>query len=345
MQTRRVFLKTLLALGAVLLPWSQLPKWFGETLQNGLGHPSVNLVRSSETDLNTGAKTDDSLSRTAMDDISVLTRAEMKGRAAGSAGEAKAAQYLTKQLSALGLNPMGDRLAGFGQAFTIPPMIVSRVNGRVTFKPRENQDLRTPCVNLLGGLIGENNEEIIVLSAHYDHLGIFEDRIYPGANDNAAGVGCILDVMRRIIREGKTPKRTIILCFWSAEEMGFIGSQAFVQSPLFPLEHIQAVLNADTIGNGVIGDFMMWANGENVAVRAIRQAADETGASAILTPAGGHNSDSFSFASANIPSVTLVTRDWLNKNHTPDDTISNLKQDQITKATEIMYQAVQILAF
>ena len=344
MQTRRVFIKTLLGLGTIILPWSLLPAGVGEALKNGLGHPSVDLVLPPTIKPSNAIK-GESLNRSAMDDILTLAGSEMQGRKAGSVGEAKAAEYLATQLSMLGLKPMGDPKTGFAQGFTIPPVSETRVNGRLTFRPGENQNLRTPSVNLLGGLMGENQQEVIILSAHFDHLGIFEGHLYPGANDNASGVGCILDVMRRLLREGKTPKRTIVIAFWSAEEMGFVGSEAFVRSPSFPLHQIKAVLNADTVGNGMIGDFALWADGANVAVKAVRQAAAEAGASALLTPPAGHNSDSVSFAEANIPAVTLMARDWLYKNHTPDDTAALLKPEQINLATDILYRAVHLLAF
>ncbi|TGE32584.1 M20/M25/M40 family metallo-hydrolase [Desulfosporosinus sp. Sb-LF] len=344
MQTRRVFLKTLLGLGAIILPWSLLPTRFGESMKEWLGHPPVELLLPPPIKT-TNPINVQSLNRTAIDDILTLTAPEMQGRKAGSVGEAKAAEYLASQLSMLGLKPMGDTGTEFTHAFTFPPVIEGRVNGRLTFRPGENTDLRTPSVNLLGGLMGEKLQEIILLSAHYDHLGIFEGKVYPGANDNASGVGCVLDVMRRILREGKSPKRTIVIAFWSAEEMGFVGSEAFVRSSPFPLQQIKAVLNADTVGNGMIGNFALWADGENTALKAISQAAAECGASALLVSKAGHNSDSVSFAAANIPAITFMSHDWLTKNHTPDDTIALIKPEQITLAAEILYRAVHTLAF
>jgi len=65
----------------------------------------------------------------------------------------------------------------------------------------------------------------------------------------------------------------------------------------------------------------------------------------LLTPPAGHNSDSISFLSAGIPAVTLMTHDWLYKNHTPEDTTALVKFEQIKLASEILYQAVRILAF
>jgi Predicted aminopeptidases len=344
MQTRRAFIKTLLGLGAIILPWSLLPSWVGEAIKNNLRHPPVDLVLPTKTKTSSNIEPE-SLSRSAMDDILTLTDSEMQGRRAGTVGEAKAAEYLSTQLGMLGLKPMGDLKTGFAQGFTIPPVTEGWRNGRLTFTPGVSGSLRTPSVNLLGGLMGENEQEVIVLSAHFDHLGIFEGQLYPGANDNASGVGCVLDVMRRILREGKTPKRTVVLAFWSAEEMGFVGSKAFVDAPTFPLRQIKAVLNADTVGNGMIGDFALWSDGTNMAVKAIRQAAEDAGASALLAPPAGHNSDSVSFLEVNIPAVTLMAREWLYKNHTPEDTTALLKPEQINLATDILYRAVHLLAF
>lgn len=344
MQTRRVFLKVLLFIGAIALPWSLLPIRFGEAIKKRLGLPPVELLLPPKIKLNNDFQAE-SLSRTALDDIFALTGPEMQGRKAGSIGEARAAEYLSSQLSMLGLKPMGDQETGFTHVFTIPPVQESRVNGRLTFKAGLNSQLRAPSVNLLGALMGGKTEEIILISAHYDHLGVFEGQVYPGANDNASGVGCVLDVMRRILREGNTPKRTIVLAFWSAEEMGFVGSQAFVGSATFPLQQIQAVLNVDTVGNGMIGDFALWGDGDNLALKTIRQASVEVGASAQKVSQAIHNSDSISFAAAGIPAVTLMARDWLVKNHTPEDTITLLKPEQIQLAAEIVYRAIRILAF
>lgn len=347
MKTRRAFIKALLGLGAISLPWSLWPIRVEDAVKLGLGRPPVDLLLPPEIEENEGFYGVDaeSLNRTALDDILTLTGEEMQGRKAGSIGEAKAAVYLEAQLRKLGLMPMGQQKTGYIHVFTIPPVMETKLKGRLIFKHGDRQALKVPTVNLLGGLMGETPQEVILLSAHYDHMGVFEGQVYPGANDNASGVGCILDVMRRVLREGKVPKRTIVVAFWSAEEMGFLGSQAFVKAPSFPLDQIKAVLNVDTVGNGKIGDFALWAEGNNVAVKALRQAAAECEGSALLTPPVGHNSDSVSFASVNVPAVTLISRDWLVKNHTPEDDTTRLKLEQVQLATEMIYRALRTLAF
>lgn len=281
-----------------------------------------------------------------MEDILSLTHPELQGRRGGTVGEEKAAAYLVAQMKGLGLEPLGD-LAGkqtrdYLNVFTVYPVVEEFYNGRLTFRAGKPDDLRTPSANVIGGLMAADSQESVILSAHYDHLGIFNGNLYPGANDNASGVGCILDVMRRLIKEKTKPKRNVVLAFWSAEEMGFVGSYSFIQKPTFSLQGIHAVFNVDTVGNGPLQEFALWANSDNRALQAI-QAAAESKANAQLTPNNGYNSDQIYFNLDHVPAVTLMARDWLVKNHTPEDVPDLINPQKIALAGDILYDAVQKL--
>lgn len=337
MQTRRDFLKIIAGLGAGILPWTGLPWLFEDAIGRRLGKVPVQLLLSEAGEMEEGRE--ENLHRSAMADIVALTSPEMQGREAGTTGETKAAAYLSKQLSTLGLKPLGDNGAGFTFAFTIPLVHKSFVNGRLTFLPGSSDPLRPPGENVIGSLTG-NQEDVIILSAHFDHLGIYQNEVYPGANDNASGVACVLDVMRRLIREEKVLNHTVVAAFWSAEESGYNGSRAFLEHPTFPLEKLKAVFNVDTIGNGMVGNFILWGKDENAAVKVMEDAAEAAKCSAVFIPNSQHNSDQLSFAQAGIPAVTLLAREWLVKNHTPEDTIGMIKPEQIALASEVLYRAV-----
>lgn len=350
MHSRRVFLKLLFGLGAFILPWTSGPSKLKTVLEAYEKLPKAKLYtplppsQSLSDDLQA-----ESLNRTAMEDIIALTAPEMEGRRAGLVGEGRASQYLVKELSKLRLKPMGDRDGSFAHVFTIPPVKESVIGERLTFTAGPVGDLRTPSMNLLAGLEGEKDDEIILLSAHYDHLGIYQGQVYAGANDNASGVGCVLEVLRRLIRdnhqENRIPKKTIVVAFWSAEEMGYVGSRAFISSPSFPLDRIKAVINVDTIGNGSLGEFALWSSGTtHLAIQAVQDAAAAMGVRAQYTPNRGHNSDQSSFTQAGIPAVTLMARDWLQNNHSPQDTAENINPEQLGLATEIVYRAIKSLA-
>ena len=86
--------------------------------------------------------------------------------------------------------------------------------------------------NVLGMIEGKNPDEIVIVGAHYDHLGtdlfLAGDRIYNGADDNASGVSAVLQIARAFLATGKQPERTVIFAFWDGEEKGLLGSRAFV---------------------------------------------------------------------------------------------------------------------
>ncbi|WP_088189128.1 M20/M25/M40 family metallo-hydrolase [Desulfosporosinus sp. FKA] len=349
MPTRRSFLKCIAGLGAGLLPWLGWSK-ISELVNLQVVQASILTKDSSLKPENSILVKDDSyLNQTAMDDIFALTKSDIQGRRAGTVGAEKAAAYLMEQLEGLGLEPLGDLMEdntrNYTNAFTVYPVVEEFFHGRLTFRPGNPQDLRTPCVNVIGGVMGTNRNESVILSAHFDHLGIFQGSLYPGANDNASGVGCILDVMRRLLKEGVKPKRNVILAFWSAEEMGFVGSFSFLQKPTFPLQGIQAVFNVDTIGNGPLRDFSIWASSDNKAVQAVQTAASAEKISIPLTSHDGYNSDQLYFNMDHIPAVTMMAKDWLYKNHTPADVPDFVNPEKIALANKILYNAVQAIAF
>lgn len=106
--------------------------------------------------------------------------------------------------------------------------------------------------NVLGFIEGgEKKEEVIVLSAHYDHLGVNENKIFPGADDNASGVAALLEIARAF-REAKMdgygPKRSLLFIAFTGEEKGLFGSDYYVRNPVVPLDNTVANLNIDMVG-------------------------------------------------------------------------------------------------
>ena len=103
----------------------------------------------------------------------------------------------------------------------------------------------------MGKIEGKNPNEIVIVGAHYDHLGIDPmldgDQIYNGADDNASGVSAVLQIARAFLATGQQPERTVVFAFWDGEEKGLLGSKAFVQS--FPeIKNVKGYLNFDMIG-------------------------------------------------------------------------------------------------
>ena len=94
-------------------------------------------------------------------------------------------------------------------------------------------------------------DSFIVFSAHYDHLGEMGKGVYfPGANDNASGTAMVLDLAKYFVKNKKKLKYSIAFLFFSAEELGLLGSKHYVENPLFPLSKIKQLVNLDMVGSG-----------------------------------------------------------------------------------------------
>lgn len=103
--------------------------------------------------------------------------------------------------------------------------------------------------NVVGYVEGESKDSLLVLTAHYDHLGMMgSDALFPGANDNASGVAFLLNMVKHF--SAKKPKYSIVFIAFSGEEIGLLGSQYFTDHPLFPLKKIKFLINFDLAGTG-----------------------------------------------------------------------------------------------
>ncbi|MCG8320433.1 MAG: M20/M25/M40 family metallo-hydrolase, partial [Cytophagales bacterium] len=118
--------------------------------------------------------------------------------------------------------------------------------GTISIDIKRDQQLKK-CRNVLGIIQGELKDEIIVVGAHYDHLGKYDGYIWNGADDNGTGTIGMMAIARAFKESGIKPKRTIVFAAWTAEERGLLGSSYFVKSHPFP-EYIKAYHNYDMIG-------------------------------------------------------------------------------------------------
>ena len=108
--------------------------------------------------------------------------------------------------------------------------------------------------NVLGFIEGTDEElknEVVVVTAHYDHLGKRGDAIYYGADDNASGTSCALEICQAFVeakKVGSGPKRSVLVMLVSGEEKGLLGSAYYVDHPVFPLANTVANVNVDMVG-------------------------------------------------------------------------------------------------
>ena len=153
-------------------------------------------------------------------------------------------------------------------------------------------------------------DSFLVVSAHYDHLGMMGRRVYfPGANDNASGVALLLELAAHYARPENRPACSVVFLLFGAEEAGLLGSRYFVARPLIPLRQIKFLINLDLLGTGELGATVV--NGRLLPGPFQRLVAlnDAHHYLPALAPRGrAANSDHFPFSEAGIPTFFLYTR-------------------------------------
>lgn len=164
-----------------------------------------------------------------------ISSPEFEGRNNNTSGNAKAREYIIKELQSYGVEPLQQN------NYTVP------------FSFWGSQG-----VNILGKIQGNDPqfaEEYVFLSAHYDHLGIHNGVFYPGANDNACGVSSLLEMARILAQHQKYLKRSICIAFFDAEEDTMRGSFHYTFFPIIPLSKIACVLDMDLLGRPFLDQF------------------------------------------------------------------------------------------
>lgn len=170
--------------------------------------------------------------------LAVLAADSMEGRATGTPGGERARRFLLAQLRAIGVNPVGGQ---FEHPFEFT-----------------RQDATVRGVNLLAQVRGTSAPgRYLVITAHYDHVGIRQGSTYNGADDNASGTAALLELARRL--KAQPLRHSVILALVDAEEMGLRGAAAFVANPPVAKDAIVMNLNMDMISRSPEG--VLWAAG------------------------------------------------------------------------------------
>ncbi len=181
----------------------------------------------------------------------------------------------------------------------------------------EREFLASNIIGMIEGSDPDLKDSYLLLSAHYDHLGIGaavdEDSIYNGAFDNASGTAALLEMARLMIRNEHRPKRTVVFLFVTGEERGFIGSQYYCLNPVFPLHKTIANINIDGlslfepvrsfIGVGAELSSLGISLDEVLERRGLRSDAIPDGH---FRPDQFRNSDQYMFAQAGVPSILIA---------------------------------------
>ncbi|MCE9544311.1 MAG: M20/M25/M40 family metallo-hydrolase [Planctomycetia bacterium] len=258
--------------------------------------------------------------------VDALAADNFEGREAGSRGGRAASIYVTEQLRRTSLKP-----AGIGGTY---------------FQPFGNGDR-----NILAMLEGSDpklKSQIILVGAHYDHVGYGKrgnsfgpfGLIHHGADDNASGVAGLLSLAEAFSMLEPRPKRSILFAFWDGEEAGLLGSQYFVDNPTLPLKRIALAVNLDMIGR--LRDDTLKVFGTRTAP-GLRQLVDESNRRTDLTldftREMKRNSDHFTFFERDVPIVMLHTglhADY----HRPSDVADKVNVAGMQRVSQLLFTLV-----
>lgn len=297
--------------------------------------------------------------------LGALADDSLEGRDTGSRGGAAAARLIAAELQAAGVRPAGD--SGYFQRVPVGRVTVTmqgQARRRVALLPdlaaratlAVEGRLPFAAVNVVGVLQGwdrQLRDEAVVVSAHYDHVGIGRpvngDSIYNGADDDASGTVVVLEIARLLALQRPAPRRTVVFLLVTGEERGTLGTRWYADHPVVPLERTVANLNVEMVARpdslaGAPGRAWLTGFDRSTMGAMLREA----GIPIVPDPRPAENfferSDNIVFARRGIPAHTLSSFSLHADYHTPDDEADRTDPAHLSEVVTAAARAVRLLA-
>jgi len=275
--------------------------------------------------------------------LTYIASDETEGRETGSAGQKKAGKFIIDFYKKNGV--------GFpkGAKDYYQPIPAAYLNAKYNEGLNDSE-------NIWAFIEGsEKPEEIVVISAHYDHVGIKRGEVYNGADDDGSGTVAIMEIaaaFQKAKNEGHGPKRSILILHVTGEEHGLHGSRYYSENPLFPLKNTVADVNIDMIGRRddfhkesnnyvyVIGSDYLSSDLYNIC-ESVNKAYINLDIDYKYNDKSDPNrfyyrSDHYNFAKNGIPSVFLFNGTHADY-HKATDEVSKIEFDALTKRTQYAF--------
>jgi hypothetical protein len=218
--------------------------------------------------------------------------------------------------------------------FSFPLDVIAEMEVTAEFTPRAKT---MNVIGLLEGSDPELKQEVVLITAHLDHVGNQGDSVFfPGANDDASGVAALIRTAAAFHQNPVKPKRSVLFIAYSAEEMGLDGSRFYAANPVAPLEKTVAQLNADCIG---IGDSIQVNGGKDFPeLHALAAAANHPFIDRKNKASGsGGGADAQPLYEKGVPTLYFVTTNGYAHLHLPSDHVETLDPRLFEAATQLLY--------
>jgi Zn-dependent M28 family amino/carboxypeptidase len=260
-------------------------------------------------------------------DLKTLSADDMEGRRAGTEGGARARAYVIARFKASNIEP-------FGASYTMEFPLGGRQDGT--------------GVNVVGRIEGRRQPaRHIVVSAHYDHVGIQGGRVFNGADDNASGAAALFALGKYF--SANRPQHTLIFAAFDAEEINLTGARAFVRRPPVDLKSIALDINADMVGRDANNRLYVSGTFEQAFLKPyVMRVAQRAPVHLLMgydNPRGGadywmRSSDQWAFLEARIPALYVGVEDN-ERHHQPTDDYDNMTHAFFVNAVETLRMLVE----
>ncbi len=198
------------------------------------------------------------------------------------------------------------------------------------------QEKQFSTQNILGYIKGQI-DTILLITAHYDHLGRLGQVYFPGANDNASGTAMVMDIARHFASRKSMPYYTLAFALFSGEEMGLLGSTYFVQHPPIDLNKVKLVINLDMVGSGDQGITIVNGKDNPNIVSLIKQINQQNGyLPDIALRANAPNSDHYPFTQTGVNAIFIYTRGGYKEYHNIYDRADRLPLNKFAELENLL---------
>jgi hypothetical protein len=281
-------------------------------------------------------------------DMEFLADDELHGRGSATRDEHIAALFAAAQFQSLGLAPGGDK-GTYLQKSALPNPLPPRLQQRLSKSEDTPRRETWNAVAILRGSTSPN--EVVLLTAHLDHLGIGAavngDSNYNGADDDASGTTAVL-ALAHLLATGPRPRRTIVFALFGSEEIGGYGNRAFLQRPPVPLTSIIANLEFEMIGrpDSAVPAGTLWLTGFERSNLGPQLA--QHGAHLVKDPHPQEQfferSDNYALAQQGIVAHTVSSYGLHKDYHQPSDELRTIDYTHMTNAIASMVRPIRWLA-
>lgn len=261
-----------------------------------------------------------------LSDLKQLSSDHFEGRKTGTKGNKLAAEYIIGRFKE-------TKLQAYNRDYKHP------------FSFKNNKDGQINGTNLIGFIKGKT-DDVIVISAHYDHIGIIKNEIFNGADDNASGVSVLIAISEYFSK--RKPENTLVFIAFDAEEMGLQGAKSYINRTIPPKTHIKLNVNLDMVSRNDKNE--IYASGTYytpILKELIREAGKNSGVKVLFghdIPGSGkddwtYQSDHGVFAKENIPFIYFGVEDHAGY-HQSSDKFAKITPDFFYSASNAILRSI-----